>query len=291
VPRLQKAAVSAARLVGLLEESAPVPEGPNAVSPDRIDGAVSAEGLGFGYRSASRAALDEIRFDVKAGEIVAVVGPNGSGKSTLLDLLLKLQKPGRGIIRADGIDLQDIRLARWRSAIGVVPQDIFLLNRTMAENISLGTSATIDQVRAAACAAGIDEFISLLPKGYDTVVGERGGTLSGGERQRVAVARLFLRDPRILLLDEPTSALDRVGEAGMLPVLRSLCRGRTTFVVSHRMPVLETADKVLLLEGGRQLAFGDPPRVWRDFPAYRPLFPETWKGDVREEKAVARPLA
>ena len=280
IPRLQKAGVSAARLQDLLTVECDAQENPGALAPVDLKGRVTVEALHFRYPSGMRPALQELAFTVEAGEKVGVVGRNASGKSTFLDLLLRIQYPQQGCIRIDGLDLRDIRLASWRSLIGVVPQDIFLLNRKVSENIALGSSASPAQIRAAAVAAGLEVFIDRLPQGYETVVGERGVLLSGGERQRIAVARLFLRAPRLILLDEPTSALDVSYERDLLPAIRQLCAGRTTFVVSHRPDVLIDVDKVLLLDTGRQLAFDRPAQVWRDFPAFRDLFPGSWASEV-----------
>src|SRR3569832_846186 len=166
------------------------------------------------------------------------------------------------------MDLRDIPRANWRSFIGVVPQDIFLLNRSVADNIALGSTASSQEIRAAAEAAGIADFIEHLPQGYDTSVGERGLFLSGSERQRIAIARLFLREPRILLLDEPTTTKKERNERDLLPALQRLCAGKTTFIVSHRPAVLSEVDKVLLLNAGKQLAIDQPDRIWRDFPAF-----------------------
>ncbi len=280
IPRLQKAGVSAARLQDLLTGGRDVQEKPDALAPVDLKGRVTIEALHFRYPSGVRPALQELAFTVEAGEKVGVIGRNASGKSTFLDLLLRIQDPEQGRILVDGIDLRDIRLASWRSLIGVVPQDIFLLNRSVSENIALGSSASPAQIRAAAAAAGLETFVGRLPHGYETVVGERGVLLSGGERQRIAVARLFLRAPRLILLDEPTSALDVSYERDLLPAIRQLCAGRTTFVVSHRPAVLTDVDKVLLLDAGRQLAFDRPAHVWRDFPAFHDLFPESWASEV-----------
>jgi subfamily B ATP-binding cassette protein MsbA len=282
VPRLQNATVAAARLHDLLAETRETRDRPNAQAPAELSGTLSVAELHFSYPAAPRPALSGLDFAVAAGEKVAVVGRNASGKSTLLDILLRIQEPDRGSVLVDGIDTRDIRLATWRAFMGVVPQEILLLNRSVAENIALGSSHSPEQVRAAAIAAGLEKFIRGLPQGYDTMVGERGVFLSGGERQRIAVTRLFLRAPRFILLDEPTSALDVAYENDLLPALQRLCAGRTTFIVSHRLAVLSDVDKVLLLDCGRQLAFDTPARVWRDFPAYHDLFPDCW-GMARPE--------
>ncbi len=287
LPYGQKAAVAANRVDALLAQTELKPEPPGTLTPDRICGAVSAGGLGFVYPD-GKVALHDLNFAAPAGEIVAVVGPNAAGKSTLLDILLKLQTPTHGSIEVDGIALRDISSECWCRLVGLVPQEIILLNRTIGENIALG-SAELEDVREAARRAGVDEFIRSLPNGYDTLPGERGVRLSGGERQRIAIARAFLRDPRIVLLDEPTAALDLQGEAELLQPIGNLCSGRTSFIVSHRTALLERADKVLLLSEGRQLAFDTPYNVWRAFPGYRPLFPLAWNREPAARHVSAGP--
>lgn len=276
LPRLQYASVSAARLHDLLAETLDSQERPDALAPTDIQGHVRIEGIHYRYPGAARPALQDITCHVAAGEKIAIIGRNASGKSTLLDVLLRLQTPEHGRICVDDMDLRDLRLATWRAFIGVVPQDILLLNRSVAENIALGANATPEQIRNAADDAGLADFIAGLPQGYATLVGERGAFLSGGERQRIAIARLFLRSPRIVLLDEPTSALDVTYERALLPALQRLCAGRTTFIVSHRLVVLTDVNKVLLLDAGLPLAYAEPQRVWQDFPAFHDLFPESW---------------
>lgn len=258
-PKLQRAVMAADRVQTLLKETAPPAMRPDLITPGVILGRICATHLGFAYAD-GKSALHDIRFEVQPGERVAIVGPNAAGKSTLLDLLLKLATPTGGRVEVDGMDLANISSDAWCRLAGVVPQDVYLLNRTVAENIALGT-ALIADVEEAARQAGVDEVIRRLPLGYETVPGERGVCLSGGERQRIAIARVFLRNPRVVLLDEPTSALDLRGEAELLPALQRLCAGRTSFIVSHRAPVIADVDKVLLLSEGRQLAFDRPGNI------------------------------
>ena len=274
-PKALKAAVAAQRVERLLAETH-LPDTPTVATPRNIAGEIRIKGLSFTYPG-EKEALHDLNFSVEPGERVAVVGPNGSGKSTLFDILLKLSAPTEGTIEVDGIDLRSISKEEWCRVAGVVPQDVLLLNRTIAENIALG-SAKLGDVQQAARLAGVYESIMRLPRGYDTMPGERGVCLSGGERQRIAIARVFLRDPRIILLDEPTAALDLLSEAQILHPLCTLCTGRTTFIVSHRAALLERVDKVLLLSEGRQVAFDTPGNIWRDWVQYRALFPPSWNG-------------
>ncbi len=277
LPKMQQAGASAERLAELLREISPVAEPPDALDLKTISGAVRVSGVGFKYPKNDREALSGVTFSVAPGERIAVIGPNGAGKSTLLDLLKKIQVPTSGKIDVDGRDLVKIKKACWHRNVGIVLQDTQLLNRSIADNIALGAPKR-DKARehAAAAAAGVDKIVANFPKGLDALPGERGASLSGGERQRITIARLFLSDPRIVLLDEPTSALDLSAESELVPALEKLCEGRTTFIVSHRKAMLKSIDKVLLIAGGKQLAFGTPGEVWQNFPQYRELFQAEW---------------
>jgi ATP-binding cassette subfamily B protein len=181
-----------------------------------------------------------------------VVGPTGAGKSTLLSLLLRFYDPGAGAIELDGTDLRGLRLASLREQLALVPQDPWMLDATIAENIALGRpGADPEAVAAAACVALVDEFATRLPDGLDTMVGEGGVRLSGGQRRRVALARAVLRDAGVLLLDEPTSGLDAASEAAVLQALEQAAAGRTVLAVSHRLGLAARADRVVVLDGGR----------------------------------------
>lgn len=274
--KIQQASASSSRLAELLRDIA-APDQRGTLALETISGAVSAADVSFNYPKGGRPALGGVKFSVAPGERIAVIGPNGAGKSTLLDLLLKLQTPTAGRIDIDGHNLSDVSAESWHRLTGVVLQDTQLLNRSIAENIALGTgAATPEKIREAALAAGVDKIAEHLSNGLDSLPGERGAGLSGGERQRIAIARLFLRNPRIVLLDEPTSALDLSAESELLPALEKLCKGRTTFIVSHRAAVLKNIDKVLLIADGKQLAFGTPMEAWGAFPQHRELFPAEW---------------
>ena len=275
LPKIQRAMVCSDRLYAALQPPLESKRSGGVLTPLNLNGQICLRNVGYSYPNSVRPALENLNLVVQPGETVAVIGANAAGKSTLLDILLKLQSADHGIIEIDGIDLREIADDSWRKFVGLIPQEILLLNRTISENISLGAASCSD-AREAAIMAGLDEAIMRFPKGYGTIPGERGVCMSGGERQRVAIARLFLRNPRILLLDEPTSSLDVRSERELLPSLKRLCTGRTTFIVSHRIPVLESVNKVLLLSGGRQLAFDTPDVVYNRFPVFRDLFPESW---------------
>lgn len=273
LPRLQRAAAAARRLTESLHSGADIASGSQRVITPA--GGLVFTAVKFIYPQASRPALQRIDLAIAPGERVAIVGRNGAGKSTLLDLILRLQVPNDGSISIDGIRLDDMSPDQHLRSIAVVPQDIILLNRSLAANIALGI-ANPTVAEHAARATGLHEFISSLPHGYDSIAGERGVTLSGGERQRIAIARAVARNPSIVILDEPTSALDAMSEAEVLPALEHLCKRRTVLIVSHRTRLLAMADKVLLLAEGRQVAFASGPEIWRQFPDWRDLLPAIW---------------
>ena len=202
--------------------------------------------------------LREVSFDAPPGTSTALVGPSGSGKSTLIGLVAAFYRPTSGTILVDGHDLSKVRLADYRSQIGVVFQDNFLFDGTVLENIAFAQpDASREDVLKAARIARCDDFVQEMPEGYDTVVGERGVKLSGGQRQRVAIARAILADPRILILDEATSSLDSESEALIQEGLTELMKGRTTFVIAHRLSTVRNADMILVLEGGRIVERGN----------------------------------
>jgi ABC-type multidrug transport system fused ATPase/permease subunit len=217
--------------------------------------------------------LKNLSFRAPAGTTTALVGSSGSGKSTLISLVMAFNRPQSGTIRVDGRDLETLRLMDYRRHLGVVLQDNFLFDGTVAENIRYGTPhATIEDVRRVAKIAHADEFIEQFEKGYETIVGERGVRLSGGQRQRVAIARAILADPRILLLDEATSSLDSESEIKIQDGLRSLRRGRTTFVIAHRLSTIRSADQIMVLEGGEIVERGTHAELIAANGRYKQLY-------------------
>ena len=196
--------------------------------------------------------LEDASFAVEKGNITALIGVSGAGKSTLVDLVLRFHDPSSGSILVDGVDLRNLTLKSWRSAIGVVNQDIFLFNDTVFNNIAMGfPEATKEQIIEAATDAFADQFIRQLPQGYDTLVGERGWNLSGGQRQRIALARAILRKPQILILDEATSSLDSESEQYIQKYINNIKGISTVLIVAHRMSTIQSADKIVVLENGR----------------------------------------
>ena len=247
--------------------------------PD-IEGDVRFEDVSFAYAE-NVPVLRDISFHSPAGSTTALVGSSGAGKSTLISLIMAFNHPQSGRLLIDGRDLAGLRLGEYRSHLGVVLQDNFLFDGSIAENIGFSKpGASMDEIVAAARAAHCDEFISRFADGFDTVVGERGVRLSGGERQRVAIARAILADPRILILDEATSSLDSESEALIRDGLRRLRRGRTTFVIAHRLSTIASADQILVLEEGRVVERGTQDELLAARGRYRQLYDKQYGLEV-----------
>ena len=241
-------------------------------SMPELDGRVEFDDVTFEYVPGVPV-LKHVSFDAAAGSTTALVGSSGSGKSTLVGLVMAFNHPKSGRVIVDGHDVANLRLHDYRSHVGVVMQDNFLFDGTVAENIAFSKpGATEEEIRTAARIAHCDEFVARFEKGYDTVVGERGVKLSGGQRQRVAIARAILADPRVLILDEATSSLDSESEALIRDGLRSLRRGRTTFVIAHRLSTIESADQILVLENGEIVERGTHRELIALGGRYRQLY-------------------
>ena len=247
------------RVLDLLGEQRELPDRPGArrIDPARVRGQLEVRGLSFHYPQTEARVLNDINFTAAPGSIVALVGPSGSGKTTCCNLVARFFDPDQGTITLDGIDLRDCTLESFRRILGIVEQDVFLFDGTVAENIGYASrNARPEQIESAARAANAHTFISALPEGYATLIGERGVRLSGGQRQRLAIARALLADPRILILDEATSNLDTESEILIQESLNTLMRGRTTFVIAHRLSTVRHADLIVVLEQGRIVETG-----------------------------------
>ena len=239
------------RYHAVLDEKPDVPESPNALPLARAKGKIAFQKVSFEYTK-DHGVLHDVSFELPSGSRLGVVGPTGSGKTTLSTLLLRLFDPTEGVITLDDIDLKDYKLADLRNQYAVVHQETVLFSTTVAENIRFSRpNATIDEVIAAAKAAKAHDFITSLPNGYDTLVGERGMKLSGGERQRISLARAFLKNAPILVLDEPTSSLDIHTESAILDTIQELMKGRTTLMIAHRPSTLRDCNMILVLDDGR----------------------------------------
>ena len=256
---LQRAAGATERLIEIIQADDPVndPSEPVALALP-VKGAITLDNVMFRYPTRPDApALNGVSLDVAPGETVALVGPSGAGKSTVLQLLMRFYDPQSGVIRLDGVALPDMEREAFRSHMALVPQDPVIFAASAMENIRFGRPGATDaEVLDAARAAAAHEFISALPQGYDTYLGERGVMLSGGQKQRVAIARAILRDARVLLLDEATSALDAESERAVQEAVDRLSQGRTVIVVAHRLATVKKADRIVVLDEGRIQAIG-----------------------------------
>ncbi len=265
--------VSTRRLADILDAQAEPVLGAERSPLPELRGAVRFERVSFRYEPRQPEVLDEVSFEVRPGEIVGVVGLSGAGKTTMMRLLQRLYEPGRGRILVDGVNINLLDAGWLRSRIGAVSQDNVLFDRSVRENIALGRpDMEFDEVMQAAELAGADEFIMQLPKGYDTPIGERGNKLSGGQRARIAIARALAGDPRILLFDEATAALDHESERLIHERMQRICKGRTVFIVAHRMPTLRLARRILVLEHGRLIESGDHGELVEQGGRYAALF-------------------
>ena len=228
-----------------------------AVKIERFEHSITYDNVGFHYPASNGFHLEDVRLEVKAGEVVAVVGPSGAGKSTMASLLPRFYDVTSGAVCIDGRDVRDLTLASLREMIGLVAQDTFLFNDTVASNISYGRPEIgREEVRRAARSALADEFIEQLPQGYEAMIGERGVKLSGGQRQRIAIARALLKNAPILILDEATSHLDTESEMLVQRALANLMAGRTVIVIAHRISTIRRADKIVVMDRGRIAEIG-----------------------------------
>jgi ATP-binding cassette, subfamily B, bacterial HlyB/CyaB len=218
---------------------------------------VTFDHVSFRYQAGAREVLKDISLEIRAGEVIGIVGRSGSGKSTLTKLVQRLYVPESGRIMVDGVDLSMVDTAWLRRSIGVVLQENVLFNRSVRENIAISDPAmSMERVVHAAKMAGAHEFILELAEAYDTVVGEHGSNFSGGQRQRIAIARALVTDPKILIFDEATSALDYESEAIIQQNMRHICKGRTVFVITHRLSSVRNADRIVVIDNGRVVETG-----------------------------------
>ncbi len=247
---IAQTAVGVERLRAILEADTVIPQRPDALLPSDVKGEIAFEHVAFGYKS-DEPVLKDVYFQIKPGETVGIVGPTGGGKSTIVSLIPRFYDPLAGRILVDGVDIRDFDLQALRNQIGYVLQETVLFRGTIGDNIAYGRGgATREEIVEAAKLANADEFISKMPQGYDSVVGDRGETLSGGQRQRIGIARALIRNNPILILDEPTAALDTESEKKVVEALQRLMKGRTVITIAHRLSTIRDANKIIVLKEG-----------------------------------------
>ncbi|MGF7180851.1 ABC transporter ATP-binding protein [Tunturiibacter psychrotolerans] len=245
-----QAAVGAERVREILDTDAVIPEKKDGLAPEAVKGTIEFEHVAFGYDPANLI-LTDVSFKIEAGQFVGIVGPTGAGKSTVVSLIPRFYDVDSGSVKMDGEDVREYKLKPLRDKIGYVLQDTVLFRGTILENIAFGRpAATKEEVIAAAKMANADEFISKMPLGYETMVGERGSTLSGGQRQRIGIARVMVRNSPILLLDEPTAALDSESEKLVIDALEKLMEGRTVIAIAHRLSTIRDANQIIVINEG-----------------------------------------
>jgi ATP-binding cassette subfamily B protein len=267
---LQMGRASARRILELMDQESDIDENKDGHSAT-VQGNIVFENVSFSF--GEQKILEDISFEVKAGDTVAIVGQTGTGKSTLTSLVGRTYDVTKGRVLIDGVDVREWNLDSLRSQISKIEQDVFLFSRTVGENIAFGTpDATQEMIEQAAKEAQAHEFITGFNEGYDTKVGERGVTLSGGQRQRLALARAFLTNPRILIMDDSTSAIDSATEDKIQQAMRRVQEGRTTLLITHRLSQIRWADCILVLENGRVVATGKHEDLLKSSPHYRRIF-------------------
>ena len=269
---LEGAAAGAQRCFEVLDSQDDVPEARDAEDLGTAKGRIEFRGVGFGYTD-ERGVLQDIDFAIEPGQTVAFVGGTGTGKSTLLSLVPRFYDPGEGVVSLDGRDLRRLKKKSLRSQIGMVLQDTLLFSTTIRENIAYGKpGATEAEIVEAARKAQALDFISKMPQGFDSPVGERGGHLSVGQRQHIGIARAFLKNAPILLLDEPTSALDPSTESAIMGTIFELMRGRTTLIVTHRLTTVHGLGRIVVLKDGRLVEDGSGPELLAKNGVYAALY-------------------
>jgi subfamily B ATP-binding cassette protein MsbA len=272
VAKIQDGMAAGKRIFTILDTEPDIVDCDGAVDIDGIRESIEFVGVSFKYDT-SDYVLRDVGFKVSKGQVVAVVGPSGAGKSTLVDLIPRFYDPTSGSVRLDGRDLREITLKSLRRIMGIVTQETILFNDTVRNNIAYGSEdLPVESVIGAAKAANAHEFITSLPQGYDTVIGDRGVRISGGERQRLAIARAILKDPQILIFDEATSSLDTESERLVQDAIERLLSSRTNFVIAHRLSTVTNADLILVIEDGRLVEIGRHEDLIAAGKVYRRLY-------------------
>jgi ABC-type multidrug transport system fused ATPase/permease subunit len=284
--------VSARRLYEVLMAPPTVPESRAAKPLPPGSGDVAFEQVSFGY-SPDKPVLHDVSFHIGGGSVVAIVGPTGAGKSTLVNLISRFYDPQKGRVLLDGVDLRDVKLASLRPQVAFVFQETYLFSDTVAANIAYGRpNITAGEIEAAARLAQAHDFIEQMPRGYDTILSERGSSLSGGQKQRLAIARAILTNPRVLILDDATAAIDPETEQLIRRGMKFVMRGRTTFIIAHRISTVKAADLVVVIEQGRVTQMGTHAKLMREDGHYQEIAAAQLRTDeqVNEEGLQERDL-
>ena len=267
------------RFLEIMDEKVEM-ENPNAISDVKLQGNIAFENVSFSYETNSNV-LNDVSFNINKGETIALVGESGGGKTTICHLIPNFYKVSEGSVKIDGININDISFKTLRKSIGIVQQDVFLFNGTIKENILYGKlDATDEEVIEAAKKANIYDYVLSLPEGFNTIIGERGVKLSGGQKQRLSIARVFLKNPPILILDEATSALDNTTELLIQDALNELCKGRTTIVVAHRLSTIKNATKIMVVNEGKIVESGSHEQLLDKDGIYASLYKLQFRNDL-----------
>jgi ATP-binding cassette subfamily B protein len=279
------------RLFAYIDRVPEISDDPRATDLGQVQGAIRFDQVSFSYPGASRAAVSDLTVNIEPGQLAALVGPTGAGKTTITHLVARFYDPQQGQILLDGTDLRRINRSSLARQLGIVFQDTFLFHASIADNLRYARPDASDTgLAAAAKAAHLHDFICSLPDGYDTIVGERGHRLSGGEKQRLAIARVILRDPRIVILDEATSHLDSVSEQHIQAALRPLLRGRTSLVIAHRLSTILAADTILVLDEGCLVAQGTHAGLLAAGGLYAQLYHRQFRTQHVPDTAAPQPV-
>jgi ATP-binding cassette subfamily B multidrug efflux pump len=284
ITQYSQASASATRVFEILDAKSDVVNKPDAVDLPQVEGRVKFDHVTFRYFGGGDPVLSDVNFEIEPGQTVALLGATGSGKTSIINLLPRFYDPTEGQLSIDGYDLRDVCLDSLRRQIGIVLQETTLFAGTIRDNIAFGkTSATQEEIEAAARAAAAHEFIMSFPQGYDTPVGERGTTLSGGQKQRIAIARALLLNPRILILDDSTSSVDLTTEGEIQDALDKLMKGRTSFVIAQRITTVMNADVILVMDRGKVVASGKHQQLMEESEIYTEIYNSQLIGEEKTE--------